>query len=438
MVVIAPLMILESSYFLERGAQQTNNCNDLVTATMKLKQDEVVKLNRSVKLRAPKNLWRYLHTNTIMFKLITLICLALALALWIMLSGYEKEDFSMFVERRVGNMVKADSVSDKGITVRVQLYDIARYKPERVVRFACKSALTTEPTNRELGSNSTALSPPTDSEGWIAWLGANAGPDSNMREVPPWDELPLDRIHIVSAKFAYIDVGSRAVGVTFDGCRTVTSLPGITFEEDLFAKNELKHEFEMLQRPFFTDYRLTADESGVCFRIDPWYVNQPYKGFDFCTMNSGASWYTKEARGLLSAPAPEDVDSIYSARLVNYKFGYRTKLFSGGEITSGSGAATSPFLIEHRFTPDTNGVCSRIHPMRLTDPKKGFDLCTADNGATWYTKVVNGPLMPPSSEDAVMVYSATTQTPTFMPAPKPTGEPSANTKAIHQSKQAKK
>lgn len=86
-----------------------------------------------------------------MFKLITLICLAVALALWIILSGYEKEDFSMFVERRVGNLVKADSVSDKGITIRAQLFDIARYKPERVVKFSCKSAFTTEPTNRDQG-----------------------------------------------------------------------------------------------------------------------------------------------------------------------------------------------------------------------------------------------------------------------------------------------
>jgi hypothetical protein len=348
-----------------------------------------------------------------MFKLITLICLAAALALWIILSGYEKEDFSMFVERRFGKMVKADSVSDKGITVRAQLYDIARYKPERVVRFACKSAVTTEPTHRESGSNSTALSQQTDSEGWLTWMAAGVGPDSNMREVPPWDELPLDRIHIVSTKFAYVDAGSGAVGITFDGCRTVMSLPGLAFEWDLFAKNELKREFEMLRRPFFTDYRLTADESGVCFRIDPWYVNQPYKGFDFCTMNSGASWYTKEARGLLSAPAPEGVDSIYSARPISYKFEDRNKLFSRGEITSGSGAATSPFLIEHRFTPNTNGVCSRIHPTRLTDPKNGLDLCTADNGATWYTKIVNGPLMPPSADDAKHVYSATVENPKF-------------------------
>lgn len=354
-----------------------------------------------------------------MFKLITLICLAVALALWIILSGYEKEDFSMFVERRLGEMVKADSVSDKGITIRAQLFDIARYKPERVVKFNCKSAFTTEPTNRDQGGNSTTLNQQIDSDGWLTWMGAGVGPDSNMREVPPWNELPLDRIHIVSAKFAYVDVGSGAIGITFDGCRTVTTLPGLAFEQDLFAKNELRREFEMLRRPFFTDYRLTTDESGVCFRIDPWYVNQPYKGFDFCTMNNGASWYTKEARGLLSAPAPEDVDSIYSARPVTYKFEDRTKLFSRGEITSGSGAATSPFLIEHRFTPDTNGVCSRIHPTRLTDPQKGLDLCTADNGATWYTKVVNGPLIPPSSEDAAMVYSATTPTPKFMGSTKP-------------------
>jgi hypothetical protein len=50
----------------------------------------------------------------------------------------------------------------------------------------------------------------------------------------------------------------------------------------------------------------------------------------------------------------------------------------------------------------------------LTDPDKGFDVCSADSGKTWYAKEATGLLAPPSADDAKQVYSTTTATPTFM------------------------
>lgn len=355
-----------------------------------------------------------------MFKLITLICLAVALALWIILSGYEKEDFSMFVERRYGKMVKADSVSDKGVTIRAQLFDIARYKPERVVKFSCKSAITTEPTNREQGSNSTAFSPPTDSDGWLTWMAAQYGPFAGSSE-PPAEGVPLDRVHIITPEFAYVAMGPGEVVMTFDACKTKVTLSAVHFSYGMFTRDELKGigAFPNIAPPIFSSHSLASDGNSVCFRINPEYVNSPNKGFDVCSMNRGITWYAKEARGLLAPPAPDDVSNIYSSAPVQYKFEDRERLFPNKEIAAERVKGNPLFFSEHRFTADTSGICSRINTIWLADAKKGVDVCTADNGATWYTKEVNGLLMPPSSEDAAMVYSATTATPTFVAPTKP-------------------
>lgn len=341
------------------------------------------------------------------------LSVAIAFTSLFVLSACDK-DSSFLVERRAGPLVKTDTVAGNGIVVRAELYDIAQYKPERVVSFSCKPALNADSTTSEQSGDPQNLTRRGSSEEWLKWVVASVGPDSNMRDFPPWNDLPLDRVHVVSAKFAYIDVGPNAVGVTFDGCRTTMSLSRLPFEAGLFVKNELKREFQLLPRPFYSDYRVTSGESGVCFRVNPWYVNQPFTGFDVCTMNRGVTWYSKLSDGALSAPTTSDVELIYSAVPVTFKFEDRGRLFPRGELKSSGREMTSPFFTAHRFTPDTSGVCSRINPLALTDGQKVLDVCTADNGATWYTKLANGPLRPPMSDDASKVYSASTPTPTFL------------------------
>lgn len=311
-------------------------------------------------------------------------------------------------------MVKSLTISDKGMNFLLELRDVPNYSPERMITFWCNSAKTVG-RGASVSKTSSRHSPKAD---WAGWTSVPVGPAVDMVNIPPYKDIPSDRVKIVTAEFAFIDMGTGSVGVTFDGCDTNVVLSNLEFYGTLFRNDELKHEFQLLQRSLVSDFRLADDGSGVCFRLNPWYVKVPNKGFDVCSASRGVTWYSKEAVGQLEPPAPSDINRIYSVLPV--RFTSHNKLFRKDEIKKiYAEEPRPPFFAEHRLTADTNGFCSRISTGWLVDPGRGFDVCTADSGKTWYAKEAKGLLAPPSANDDKEIYSATTPTPTFTAPAKP-------------------
>jgi hypothetical protein len=318
------------------------------------------------------------------------------------------------VERGAGSVVKSLTISDKGMNFLLELRDVPSYSPERMITFWCNSTKTTG-RGASASKTSSRHSPKAD---WAGWTSVPVGPTVNTTNIPAYNDIPSDSVKIVTAEFAFIDMGTGSVGVTFDGCESNVVLSNMEFYGTLFRNEELKLEFQLLQRPLISDFRLADGGSGVCFRLNPWYVKVPNKGFDVCSANRGVTWYSKEAVGRLEPPTPSDIDSIYS--VLPIRFTSYDKLFLKGEIKRiYAEEPRPPVFAEHRLTADTNGFCSRISTGWLVDPDKGFDVCTADNGKTWYAKEAKGLLAAPSADDAKQIYSATTPTPTFIAPAKP-------------------
>lgn len=263
-----------------------------------------------------------------------------------------------------------------------------------------------------MSKTSSRHSPKAD---WDGWTSVPVGPAVGMVNIPAHKDIPTDRVKIVTLQFAFMDMGTGSVSMTFDGCGSNVVLSNMEFYGTLFRNDELKHEFQLLQRPLVADFRLADDGSGACFRLNPWYVKVPDKGFDVCSANRGITWYSKEANGALEPPGQEDIATAYSIAPKLADLDDKRRLFKKLEIKLTYGEKDPPpFYLGHRPTSDTNGVCSRISTGWLTNPEKGFDVCSADSGKTWYAKEAKGLLAPPSADDAKQVYSATTPTPKFM------------------------
>jgi hypothetical protein len=336
---------------------------------------------------------------------------------------------NFLVEREAGKVVKSLTISDKGLNFLLELRDVPSYSPERMITFWCNSAKTTG-RGASVSKTSSRHSPKAD---WAGWTSVHVGPAAGMVNIPSHKDIPSDRVKIVTTEFAFIDMGTGSVGVTFDGCDTNVVLSNSEFYGTLFRNDELKHEFQLLQRPLVSAFRLAEDGSGVCFRLNPWYVKVANKGFDVCSANRGVTWYSKEVNGSLHPPSREDIAAAYSIAPKLADLDDMRRLFKKQEVKLTYGEKDPPpFYAGHRLTPDTNGICSRISTGWLVGSDKGFDVCTADSGKTWYAKEAKGLLASPSADDAKDVYSATTPTPTFTAPAKPV-EPLRND-ALNTSK----
>jgi hypothetical protein len=216
-------------------------------------------------------------------------------------------------ERTAGRLIREDSVKSKDMTFLLQLYPVANYPPEREVVVWCTSAHTKD-QNSQSQARSGGLE--IDSDGRSLWLTAHYGPFAGSKDAPV-EELPKERVHIVTSEFAFVDLSPGSIAVTFDACKAVKKLGHIVFFEQLFRKNELKlrGEFRPVAPPAFVDFRIARNSEAVCFRLNPIYVNEPYKGFDVCTSNGGATWYSKIANGALSPPTDADLALVYSDTL---------------------------------------------------------------------------------------------------------------------------